>query len=192
MPHGAVAVLIASRKSRSTTWSIRPRFTAHSCRLRAGAAGKARQMHEVIPKQPGAARTSRCAGGPQDGRAAGTAGVPRAALRLLRQVVEHDPGTPDDIRARLVPDQQGLGPGVDVTVGGHSSGRPMCATHGNAPQGDLRQVRGGAAASRRDNPANLAAPLGGAAAHEDPAREDLKVPAWEQPTASAGASASAT
>ena len=41
---------------------------------------------------------------------------------------------------------------------------------GYPPQGDLRQVRGGAAALRRDNPANLAVPRGGAAAHEDPAR----------------------
>ena len=31
-------------------------------------------------------------------------------------------------------------------------------------------VRGGAAALRRDNPANLAVPRGGAAAHEEPAR----------------------
>ena len=38
------------------------------------------------------------------------------------------------------------------------------------PQSDLRQVRRGAAALRRDNPANLAFPRGGAAAHEDPAR----------------------
>jgi uncharacterized membrane protein len=37
-------------------------------------------------------------------------------------------------------------------------------------QSDLRQVRGGAAALRRDDPANLAVPRGGAAAHEDPAR----------------------
>jgi hypothetical protein len=53
-------------------------------------------------------------------------------LRLLQQAVEYDLGTPDDIRAALVPDQQGLGSGADVTVGGLLPGgadRPLTTNH---------------------------------------------------------------
>jgi hypothetical protein len=56
-------------------------------------------------------------------------------LRLLRQAVEHDLGTPDDMRAALVPDQQGLGSGVDVTVvGGDSPGSADPIADASAPR----------------------------------------------------------
>ena len=55
-------------------------------------------------------------------------------LRLLRQAVEHDLGTPDDIRAALVPDQQGLGSGADVTVGGDSPGSADPIADASAPR----------------------------------------------------------
>ena len=55
-------------------------------------------------------------------------------LRLLRQAVEHDLSTPDDIRAALVPDQQGLGSGVDVTVGGDSPGSADPIADASAPR----------------------------------------------------------
>lgn len=52
-------------------------------------------------------------------------------LRLLEQAVGHDLHSPDEIRAALVPDQQGIGSGPDVaSCDGVFPGEPQALDFG--------------------------------------------------------------